>query len=117
MIKTKSVYHDRPEESDGIRILVMRRWCRPLSKEKAKIDEWLKDLGPSEKLLTDFQNSLIIWDDYQKRFQEEMKPKTALLKTIAEKSKNQNVTLLCCEKDDKECHRRLLKEIIENIDS
>jgi len=117
MIKTKSVYHDKPEQGDGMRILVMRRWCRPLSKEKAKIDEWLKDLSPSEELLTNFQNKLITWDEYQKRFLQEMESKTVLLKTLAEKAKNQNVTLLCCERDDKECHRRLLKEIIEKIDN
>ncbi len=116
MIKTKSVYHDLIEDNDGVRILVMRRWCRPLSKEKAKIDEWIKELGPSERLLTAINSKSISWDEYKNRFLEEMKPKTTLLKSIAERAKTQNVTLLCCEKEDKECHRRLLKEIMESIE-
>lgn len=45
MIKTKSVYKDKIEASDGTRILVMRRWRRPLSKKEAKINEWLKQLA------------------------------------------------------------------------
>lgn len=48
-IKLKRVY-EKPKESDGIRILVERLWPRGLSKEKARVDIWLKDGAPSTEL-------------------------------------------------------------------
>lgn len=113
MIKTKSVYYDKAEESDGVRILVMRRWCRPLSKEKAKIDEWLKELGPSSELLDDWNINRIGWLEYEKRYLKEMETQVKLIKNLAERSKTETITLLCKEPTDEHCHRRLLKELIE----
>lgn len=49
LINVKSVY-DAPNESDGFRILVDRLWPRGLSREKAKIDLWLKDVAPTDEL-------------------------------------------------------------------
>lgn len=115
MIKTKSVYYDKPEKDDGIRILVMRRWCRPLSKEKAKINEWMKELGPSEKLLSDWNNHLIDWAEYEKRYLEEMKKQKENIRKLAEIARKKTITLLCKELTDEQCHRRLLKELIEKF--
>ena len=49
MIKLKRAY-EKPSRDDGSRILVERLWPRGLTKEKAKIDEWLRDLAPSDEL-------------------------------------------------------------------
>ena len=113
MIRTKSVYKDKIEDSDGIRILVMRRWCRPLSKRKTKIDEWLKQLGPSEELLDDWNKKRIKWPEYEKRYFKEMEAQEDFIRTLAERAKKETITLLCKEATDEECHRRLLKELIE----
>ena len=114
MIKTKSVYYDKIEDNDGVRILVMRRWCRPLSKEKAKIDEWLKELGPSDALLDDWNKGLISWEEYEKRYIQEMSDQAKAIKLLAERARTETITLLCKEPTDEHCHRRLLKELIEN---
>ena len=114
MIKTKSVYYDKAEESDGVRILVMRRWCRPLSKKKAKIDEWLQELGPSKELLEQWNKNLISWDEYKIRYLKEMKAQTGLIENLAKRAKKETITLLCKESTDEYCHRRLLKKLIEN---
>jgi len=115
MIKTKSVYKDRIEDSDGIRILVMRGWCRPLSKEKAKIGEWLKELGPSEELLDGWNKKRIKWPEYEKRYFKEMESQKESIRILAERAKKETITLLCKEPTDEECHRRLLKELIEKV--
>ena len=49
MIKIKRIYED-PVETDGYRILIDRLWPRGVSKERAKIDLWLKEVTPSDKL-------------------------------------------------------------------
>jgi uncharacterized protein YeaO (DUF488 family) len=56
MIKTKSVYYDKIEPDDGRRILVMRRWPRGIGWEKNRIDLWIKEVGPSNELLDDWNN-------------------------------------------------------------
>jgi uncharacterized protein YeaO (DUF488 family) len=112
MLKTKSVY-DKPGEEDGIRILVMRLWCRPLSKEKAKIVEWKRELAPSKELLDDWNNNRIDWAMYEKRYLKEMENQSESIKKLAERAKKETVTLLCKESTDEHCHRRLLKNLIE----
>ena len=113
MIKTKSVYYDKPEKSDGTRILIMRLWPRPFSKEKAKIDEWHRELAPSRELLSDYNKHKIGWPEYEKTYLAEMKSQTASIRTLAERARRETMTLLCKEETDEKCHRRLLKGLIE----
>ncbi|RTL48678.1 MAG: DUF488 family protein, partial [Sphingobacteriales bacterium] len=56
----KRVY-DPPEDSDGLRVLVDRVWPRGLTKEKAKIDVWLKDIAPSTELRKWFAHDVAKW--------------------------------------------------------
>lgn len=112
MLHTKSIYENKTPE-DGIRILVMRKWPRGVRKEK--ITYWKKELGPSTQLLDDWNNHKISWEQYEKRFKNEMQnsEQQKAIKEITSLLKKQNVTLLCWEKSDHHCHRRLLKELIE----
>ena len=64
-IKLKRVYEE-PAASDGIRILVERLWPRGLSKEKAKVDIWLKDAAPSTELRKWFGHDPEKWGDFRK---------------------------------------------------
>ena len=60
MILLKRVY-DPVSQSDGKRILVDRLWPRGLEKEKAVIDEWMKDIAPSDELLfTDWTDNRLL---------------------------------------------------------
>ena len=65
MIKIKRIY-DKPERKDGFRILIDRLWTRGLLKEKAKVDLWLKEIAPSDKLRKRFPNDSEKWSDYHK---------------------------------------------------
>ncbi len=115
MIKTKSVYYDKVEEEDGVRILIMRHWCRPLSKEKAKIDEWLRELAPSRQLLEDWNNHRIHWPEYKRRYLEEMKGQKENIRKLTKRAKTETITLLCKELADEHCHRKLLKSLIDDL--
>ncbi|MFA5032455.1 MAG: DUF488 family protein [bacterium] len=114
MLKTKSVYEANVPE-DGIRILVMRKWPRGVSKDK--VDRWIKELGPSTELLNDWTEHRINWIEYEKRYRREMEDteKRQSIKKIAELSEKKVVSLLCWEKSDEYCHRKLLKELIEKL--
>lgn len=110
MIKTKSILAPTSEE-DGTRICVMRS-----VRGFYKYDEYMKDLSPSQSLLKSYQNKKITWEQYEKLYNEEMKFKKQRIKELKDRSdKGETITLLCWEKTDECCHRRLLKELIEDF--
>lgn len=76
-VKLKRVY-DPPEKGDGFRILVDRLWPRGLSKEKAKVDLWLKEIAPSNCLRKWFGHDPEKWDVFRKKYREELAAKKAL---------------------------------------
>jgi uncharacterized protein YeaO (DUF488 family) len=65
MLKVKRVY-DQPQKEDGFRILVDRLWPRGLSKDEAKVDLWLKEIAPSDKLRKWFSHDPKKWGRFQK---------------------------------------------------
>ena len=71
-VKIKRVY-DAPEPSDGKRILVDRLWPRGLTKERARIDLWLKEIAPSDALRKWFSHDPKKWPEFQKRYREELR--------------------------------------------
>jgi uncharacterized protein YeaO (DUF488 family) len=113
MIKIKRVY-DKMEESDGFRILVDRLWPRGLGKEKAKVDFWLKDIAPSDALRKWFAHDPKKWDEFRRRYFEELKDKKRLIDLIIEKARSK-VTLLYGAKEEKYNNAAALKEYIEKL--
>lgn len=99
MIKTKRVYEAKYSD-DGFRVLVDRLWPRGVSKEKAGVDLWLKEVAPSNELRKWFNHDPAKWSEFQKRYRAELKDDAALeeLKELAKKHKA--LTLLYAAKDE-----------------
>jgi len=112
MILTKRVY-DKREKNDGFRILVDRLWPRGLSKEKAKIDLWLKNIAPSNELRKWFSHDSKKWNEFKKGYFNELKNKDKDIELIQNKSKKGTITLLYGAKDSKFNNAIALKEYIE----
>lgn len=111
MIKTKCIL-DPPEKSDGTRICVMR-WVR----SNYIYDIWIKALSPSARLIKRYLNNEVDWKYFELMYKHEIKQDGVryLLRILKKRSDDgEIITLLCHEKSDKKCHRRLLKELIEN---
>ena len=70
-IVLKRVYEDASPE-DGYRVLVDRIWPRGISKEKAALDEWDKDLAPSTALREWFHHDPLLWDEFSRKYKEEL---------------------------------------------
>ena len=98
-ILVKRIY-EPAAKSDGFRVLVDRLWPRGISKENAKLDLWLPDLGPSTELRNWFSHDPAKWDEFRRRYHAELKAKTVLLATITEQAKTRPVTLLYSAKDE-----------------
>jgi uncharacterized protein YeaO (DUF488 family) len=100
MIKIKRVY-DKASKEDGFRILVDRLWPRGMSKDKAKVDLWLKELAPSDDLRKWFSHDPQKWQEFKKRYEKELKDKQELLRIIKQAEKeNGTVTVLYSAKDE-----------------
>ncbi len=99
-IKIKRVYEEI-KKSDGFRVLIDRLWPRGISKEKANIKLWIKDLAPSNEL----RKWLHIapekrYLEFTKKYKEELKEKKKEIKDIkTELSKKKNITLVTAVKD------------------
>ena len=98
-ILVKRVY-EPSAKSDGFRVLVDRIWPRGISKEAAKLDLWMPDLGPSTSLRKWFNHDPARWSEFQHRYHAELKKNTALLATITEQAKPRTLTLLYSAKDE-----------------
>lgn len=98
-IKIKRVYEERVQ-NDGRRILVDRLWPRGLSKEKAAVDIWLKEIAPSTGLRKWFGHDPAKWNDFQKRYIKELDANPEPVKIIKDLAKKGAVTLLYGAKDE-----------------
>ena len=89
----KRVY-ERPSREDGFRILVDRLWPRGLSKEKAAVDSWLKDIAPSDRLRKWFNHDPRKWPEFKKRYHRELAAKADLVGVVEAIIREGQVTLL-----------------------
>lgn len=97
-IVTKRIY-EKSAAKDGYRILVDRLWPRGVSKEEAKLDEWLKDVAPSTELRKWFDHIEDRFPEFSKRYQDELDLKNDDLERLKNIAKKQQVTLLYSAKN------------------
>jgi uncharacterized protein YeaO (DUF488 family) len=102
MIRIKRVYEE-PAKEDGYRILVDRLWPRGLTKERAKVDLWVKEIAPSDALRKWFGHEPEKWPEFAKRYRSELAKKKDLLKEVKKLEREHgNLTLLYGRKDEKQ---------------
>jgi uncharacterized protein YeaO (DUF488 family) len=99
VLRLKRAYEPRAG-SDGKRILVDRLWPRGLSKEKAAIDEWMKEIAPSPKLRRWFGHDPQKWPEFQRRYKRELRAQAHLVRQIAEVASRGRVTLVFGARDE-----------------
>src|SRR5690349_17214050 len=93
MIQIKRTY-DPPARGDGQRILVERLWPRGLTKEALAADAWLKEVAPSTELRKWFDHRVERWEEFQRRYLDELKENGDAWRPIAEAGRRGTVTLL-----------------------
>ncbi|HOS82616.1 MAG TPA: DUF488 family protein [Methanoregulaceae archaeon] len=112
-IKLKRAY-EPPEEGDGYRILVERLWPRGVSKERLKIDLWIKDAGASPELRTWFGHDPEKWEEFRRRYFEEIRERPEVVKRMKDALKHHGtVSFIYAARDEKHNNAAALKEFIE----
>lgn len=99
-VSIKRVYVP-PEKSDGFRVLIDRLWPRGLSKEKAKVDLWLKEIAPSTALRKWFNHEPEKWKQFEKKYREEIKNNPEALQVLKSKMKQGKLTLVYGAKEER----------------
>ncbi|MEZ5423243.1 MAG: DUF488 family protein [Pyrinomonadaceae bacterium] len=92
--------YEAPAAADGKRILIDRLWPRGLSKEKARIDLWMKEIAPSTELRKWFGHDPEKWTEFQKRYKKELAANAELVNSIRKMAKAETVTLVYSAKDE-----------------
>jgi uncharacterized protein YeaO (DUF488 family) len=116
MIRIKRIYEE-PGAGDGSRILVDRLWPRGISKERARIAHWRKDLAPSTPLRKWFGHDLAKWKGFRDRYRVELKRAARIdaLKELARLSRRKTVTLVYGAADEKHNQAVALKEFLDEL--
>jgi uncharacterized protein YeaO (DUF488 family) len=112
MFKIKRAYKS-PDNDDGFRILVDKLWPRGVSKEKLQLDLWMKDIAPSNELRKWFGHDPERWNEFKKRYLDELKGKKELIKQLKSMEKIHNtVTLVYSAKDENYNNALVLRDLL-----
>ena len=114
-VAVKRVY-EAASPSDGVRVLVDRLWPRGLSKEKAAIKFWLRDLAPSDELRQWFHANPEAWRIFRKRYLKELvapEASAAVEQLHHLAAAKRRVTLLYASRNEEHNNATALKELLE----
>ncbi len=112
-IKLKRVYEEASRE-DGYRVLVERLWPRGLKKEQVAMDLWLKEVAPSPELRTWFGHDPAKWEEFKRRYRDELKEKREQINLLQQKIREGTVTFVYAAHDEQHNAALALKEFLEN---
>jgi uncharacterized protein YeaO (DUF488 family) len=111
-IHLKRVY-EPPDKADGIRILVDRLWSRGLTKEKAAVDLWLKEIAPSTELRKWFDHDPAKWEEFKKRYLRELAGNEKEVLLLKAQLKRGKVTIVFGAKDEAHNDALVLREFLQ----
>ena len=110
-IRIKRVYEE-PNVDDGTRILVDRLWPRDLTKEKARVDRWLKDVAPSTNLRKWFAHDPAKWTEFQARYREELKKDEEQISLLRREAAKGKITLVYGARDQQHDEAVVLQRLL-----
>lgn len=109
-ITIKRVY-EKPNKEDGMRVLVDRLWPRGLTKRKANVDLWMKNIAPSTELRKWFNHDPSKWKEFKKRYRQELRKNKEQISLLKEQMEKGKVTLVYGAKDQDHNEALVLKEL------
>ena len=110
-IRLKRAY-EAPEAGDGTRVLVDRLWPRGVSKARADLEQWMKDVAPSTDLRKWFAHEPARWDEFRRRYAEELHRNAALLGQLRALARGGTVTLVYSAHDEVHNDAVVLRDVL-----
>lgn len=113
MIRLKRAY-ENPSPLDGHRVLVERLWPRGVTKERAALDLWLKDVAPSAELRRWFSHDPAKWPEFQRRYKEELRHRPQEVAELRKLAAVGSLTFVYGSRDEEHNAASVLQDFIEN---
>ena len=113
--RTKRIY-DEAEPDDGYRVLVDRVWPRGVSRERARLDEWARDLAPSNELRKWFAHRAARFEQFRLRYREELTAQAEKLSELSARARRGPVTILYAARDREHSNAVVLAELLSETD-
>jgi uncharacterized protein YeaO (DUF488 family) len=105
--------YEPAQVSDGYRVLVDRLWPRGLTKEKLKLDAWMKEVSPSTELRKEFHQEAARWAEFQRRYSSELRAQQTLISELRSRARSGTVTLVYAARDETHNNAAALKNYLE----
>lgn len=110
-IRVRRAY-ECPEKDDGHRVLIDHVWPRGISKEKAKLDEWAKELAPSGELRKWFDHDPERFEEFRRRYRAELEERGEKLEELRDRAKSGPVTIVFAARDEQHNNAVVLAELL-----
>lgn len=112
-VKTKRVY-EPADPDDGHRVLVDRLWPRGVSRERARLDEWARELAPSAELRTWFGHEPERFEQFRRRYRHELEANREQVDALRARARAEPVTLVYAARDTRHNDAVVLQELIRD---
>jgi uncharacterized protein YeaO (DUF488 family) len=112
-VRTKRIY-DPPEPGDGHRVLIDRVWPRGVSREKAKLDEWAKELAPSAELRKWFGHDPKRFAEFRTRYRAELRDQEEEIRRLRSVAQTGRLTIVYAARDREHSNAVVLAELVRD---
>lgn len=112
-VQIKRIY-DPAEESDGYRVLVDHVWPRGITRERARLDEWARDLAPSDELRTWFSHVPERFEEFRNRYRHELNAHAKLLEKLCEQATRGRLTIVYAARDREHNNAAVVAELLRD---
>jgi uncharacterized protein YeaO (DUF488 family) len=112
-VRAKRVY-DPPETGDGARVLIDHVWPRGVSRERAKLDDWARELAPSDELRRWFGHDPERFDEFRRRYRDELARRPERLEELRRRAARGPVTILHAARDREHNNAVVLAELLRD---
>ncbi len=114
MVRLKRIYDSpKPSQGDGKRVLIDGLWPRGLRKDEVVVDEWMKEIAPSRQLRKWFGHDPEKWEEFKKRYRQELAEKKEFIEELRKDARHGTVTILYSARDTEHNNALVLKDLIE----
>ena len=110
-VALKRIYEE-PAAADGMRLLVDRVWPRGVSKKRAALDGWLRELAPSTALRKWYGHDPARWNEFRTRYRAELRSQRPAMESLRRLATGRRVTLLYAARDTSHSNAAVLRELV-----
>jgi uncharacterized protein YeaO (DUF488 family) len=112
-VRVKRIY-DEADPGDGYRVLVDHVWPRGVSRERARLDEWARDLAPSDELRRWFSHDPARFDEFRARYCRELLDRRDHVLELARRARSRPVTIVYAARDQQHNNAVVVADVVRD---